>query len=51
MPPKISPALNIQEEKALARMIDTDVEEGLHPMLLEDIEFDDDTVSAGTDCF
>lgn len=42
MPPKLSEALSIEDQRALDRMIDADVEEGLHPDLRENVP-DDDT--------
>lgn len=41
MPPRLVEALSIEDQKALDRMIDVDVEEGLHPDLREVVQDDE----------
>lgn len=42
MSPKLVYSLNAQESKDLDRMIDVDIEDGMHPDLLEDLDEDEE---------
>lgn len=42
MPPKLVETMSLEETKALARLIDVNIEEGLHPDLLESDAGDSD---------